>query len=71
LLLSLYSKIGEGCYALSRYRCKEAIEIFKSLPTTQAKTSYITSRKARAFYENRDLLEVNRRFVDLLIIGVS
>ena len=60
-LLNLYTKIGEGCYALSRYRCEEAIAIFKSLTVTQANTPYIVSRIARAFYEDRNLSEVPSR----------
>lgn len=58
-LLGLYGKIGEGCYALSRYRCDQAIAAFKTLPLAQANTPYVVSRMARAFYENRDLSEVD------------
>jgi len=58
-LLGLYTKIGDGCYALSRYDCDRAINLFKSLPHPQANTPYIVSRLARAFYENRNLSEVD------------
>jgi anaphase-promoting complex subunit 3 len=57
-LLGLYNKIGEGCYALSRYECSRAINVFKSLPSSQMNTSYVVSRIARAYYESRDLQEV-------------
>ena len=57
-LLSLYTKIGEGCYALSRYDCGHALVAFKSLPPSQASTPYVLSRKARALYESRNLTEV-------------
>jgi anaphase-promoting complex subunit 3 len=57
-MLGLFGKIGEGCYALSRYRCDQAIAIFKSLPAPQSNTAFVTSRTARAFYEKRNLSEV-------------
>ena len=57
-LLGLYSKIGEGCYALSRYDCAQALDIFKSLPLPQGNTPFVLSRVARAFYESRNLTEV-------------
>jgi anaphase-promoting complex subunit 3 len=57
-LLSLYSKIGEGCYALSRYDCTQALAIFKSLPSSQANTPFVSSRVARALYESRNLAAV-------------
>jgi hypothetical protein len=59
LLLGLYSKIGEGCYALSKYNCTHALAIFKSLPSSQGNTPFVLSRTARAFYESRNLVEVS------------
>ena len=61
-LLGLYSKIGEGCYALSRYDCVHALSVFKSLPHSQANTPYVLSRSARAYYESRNLSEVLPRW---------
>jgi len=57
-LLSLYCKIGEGCYALSRYDCVHAMNIFRSLPASHANTPFVLSRTARALYESRHLIEV-------------
>lgn len=57
-LLGICCKIGEGCYALSRYECVRAIAFFKSLPASQINTPYVLSRIARALYENRNLTEV-------------
>lgn len=57
-LLGIYCKIGEGCYALSRYDCVRALAVFKSLPLSQMNTPYVLSRTARAFYESRNLSEV-------------
>jgi anaphase-promoting complex subunit 3 len=57
-LLGLYSKIGEGCYALSRYDCDYALTMFKSLPASQANTPYVVSQIAKASYESRNLTEV-------------
>jgi len=57
-LLGLYSKIGEGCYALSRYDCVHALNTFKSLPASHANTPFVLSRTARALYESRNLTEV-------------
>jgi anaphase-promoting complex subunit 3 len=64
ILLSLYNKIGDGCYALSRYDCSHALVIFKSLPTSQANTPFILSRTARALYESRNLTEVLPTLLD-------
>lgn len=58
-LLGLYGKIGEGCYALSKYNCAHALAIFKSLPFSQGNTPFVLSRTARAFYECRNLTEVS------------
>lgn len=57
-LLDLYSKIGEGCYALSRYDCEYALAVFRSLSASQANTPYVVSRIAKACYESRNLSEV-------------
>jgi anaphase-promoting complex subunit 3 len=57
-LLGLYSKIGEGCYALSKYDCEHSLTIFRSLSASQANTPYVMSRIARALYESRNLSEV-------------
>lgn len=57
-LLGLYSKIGEGCYALSRYDCAQALASFRSLPSSQGNTPFVLSRVARALYESRNLTEV-------------
>jgi len=57
-LLGLYNKIGEGCYALSRYDCSRALTILRGLPAPQANTPYVLSRTARALYESRNLSEV-------------
>jgi anaphase-promoting complex subunit 3 len=66
-LLGLYNKIGEGCYALSRYDCDHALNVFKSLPPSQANTPYVLSRSARAYYESRNLTEVRSilSFIDV------
>ena len=64
-LLGLYSKIGEGCYALSRYNCQQAINIFKSLPNSQQNTPFVISRIARAQYESRNLTEAHKEFLSL------
>ena len=64
-LLGLYSKIGDGCYALSRYNCQQAINIFKSLPSSQQNTPFVISRIARAQYESRNLTEAHKEFLSL------
>ena len=58
-VLDLYKKVGNGYYALSRYRCQEALNAFHGLPTNQRETSYILSKVARAHYEMTNYSEVS------------
>ncbi|KHJ32446.1 putative 20s cyclosome subunit (nuc2 cdc27) protein [Erysiphe necator] len=50
-LLELSKKIGNGYYALARYQCSEALQIFNSLPRTHRESPMIMTQIGRAYYE--------------------
>jgi anaphase-promoting complex subunit 3 len=50
-LLELFKKIGTGYYALSRYECQEALQVYGSLPRTQQDTPWVLAQMGRAYYE--------------------
>ncbi|RKF57780.1 Protein bimA [Erysiphe neolycopersici] len=50
-LLELSKKIGNGYYALVRYQCSEALQIYNSLPRTHRESPIIMTQIGRAYYE--------------------
>ncbi|CZT07262.1 related to nuclear protein bimA [Rhynchosporium graminicola] len=50
-LLELFKKFGSGYFALSRFSCSEALQIYSSLPRTQQETPWVLAQMGRAFYE--------------------
>ncbi|KAI9055643.1 hypothetical protein LZ554_000587 [Drepanopeziza brunnea f. sp. 'monogermtubi'] len=50
-LLELFKKFGSGYFALSKYHCSEALQIYGQLPRAQQDTSWVLAQMGRAFYE--------------------
>lgn len=50
-LLELFKKLGSGYFALSRYDCLDALQIYSSLPRTQQDTPWILAQMGKAHYE--------------------
>lgn len=53
-LMTLLQDIGKGYLLLSQYECKEAIEVFSSIPIHHYNTAWIQSMIAMCYYEQRD-----------------
>ncbi|TVY94108.1 Protein bimA [Lachnellula willkommii] len=51
ILLDLFKAIGSGYFALSQYKCQEALHIYKTLPKTQQDTPWVMAQIGRAYYE--------------------
>jgi len=50
-LLELFKKLGTGYFALSRYECQEALQVYSSLPRSQQDTPWVLAQMGRAYYE--------------------
>ncbi|KAJ5171835.1 20S cyclosome subunit (BimA/Nuc2/Cdc27) [Penicillium capsulatum] len=50
-LLALFAKLASGYFALSRYKCSEAVQNFNSLSQGQRETPWVLSQLGRAYFE--------------------
>jgi anaphase-promoting complex subunit 3 len=50
-LLELFRKLGTGYFALSRYECAEALQVYSSLPRAQQDTPWVLTQMGKAYYE--------------------
>lgn len=70
-LLDLFSKLAAGYFALSRYRCPEAIQIFNSLPQSQRETPWVLAQLGRAYYEQAMYPEAEKYFIRVKTMAPS
>lgn len=61
-LLDLFKRIGNGYYALSKFRCTEAIQIYKALPKSQQETPWVLAQIGRAYYEQASYAEAEKYY---------
>lgn len=61
-LLDLFSKLAAGFFALSRYKCSDAIQVFESLSPAQRETPWVLVQVGRAFYEQAMYSEAEKYF---------
>ena len=61
-LLELFTKLGSGYFALSHYRCEEALKIFSSITASQRETPWVLAQMGRALYEQTSYAEAERYF---------
>ncbi|EPQ65717.1 Subunit of the Anaphase-Promoting Complex-Cyclosome [Blumeria graminis f. sp. tritici 96224] len=50
-LFELLQRLGSGYYALSRFQCAEALQIYSSLPKIHRDTPWIIAQLGRVYYE--------------------
>ncbi|MCJ1400468.1 anaphase-promoting complex subunit cdc27 [Xylographa trunciseda] len=62
-LLDLFTKLGSGYFALSHYRCEEALKIFNSITPSQRETPWVLAQMGRALYEQTSYTEAEKYFV--------
>ncbi|EAW06362.1 anaphase promoting complex subunit bimA [Aspergillus clavatus NRRL 1] len=70
-LLELFSKLASGYFALNRYRCQEAIQIFNSLSQGQRETPWVLAQIGRAYYEQAMYSEAEKYFYRVKTIAPS
>ncbi|KAI5284192.1 anaphase-promoting complex subunit cdc27 [Ascosphaera aggregata] len=61
-ILDLFSKLAGGCFALSRYMCREAIQMFNSLPAAQRDAPWVLAQYGKAYYEQAMYQEAEKYF---------
>lgn len=64
-VLDIYRKLGQGSYALSRYNCQEALQVFNSVTLAQRDTPWVLSKLGRAHYEMANYLEAEKVFLKI------
>ena len=50
-LLDMFKKFGSGYFALSQFRCLEALQFYNTLPRAQQDTPWVMAQMGRAHYE--------------------
>ncbi|OTA66616.1 putative 20S cyclosome subunit [Hypoxylon sp. EC38] len=66
-LLELLKKFGSGYFALSQYRCAEALASYISLPRAHQDTPWVLSQMGRAYYEQAEYAEAEKYYRRLRI----
>lgn len=61
-LLDLFTKLGSGYFALSHYRCQEALQIFSSISPSQRDTPWVQAQIGRSEYEQSKYKEAAMSF---------
>ncbi|KAJ5170791.1 20S cyclosome subunit (BimA/Nuc2/Cdc27) [Penicillium coprophilum] len=61
-LLGLFNKLASGYFALSRYRCADAISSFNSLSQGQRETPWVLSQLGRTYFEQASYTEAAKYF---------
>lgn len=70
-VLDLFAKLASGVFALSHYKCQEAIQMFNSLPQGQRETPWVLSQIGKAYYEQAMYPEAEKYFVRVKAIAPS
>lgn len=61
-LLTLFRYLGTGYYALSHFRCADALQMFGAIPASQRETPWVLSQMGRAYYEQSSYVDAERFF---------
>ena len=70
-LLDLFTKLGSGYFALSHYRCDEALKIFTSIIPSQRETPWVLSKIGRALHEQSRWSEAEKYFARMKAMAPS
>lgn len=70
-LLDLLKKLGEGYYHLSRYQCQSALQIFRSVTSSQRETPWVLAQMGKAHYESASYVEAEEIFRTIKKIAPS
>lgn len=61
-ILELFKKFGNGYFALSKFRCMDAIQIYGQLPKSQQETPWVLAQIGRAYYEQASYTEAEKHY---------
>lgn len=70
-LLDLFMKLGSGYFALSHYRCQDALRCFNLIPSGQRETPWVLAQIGRAYYEQASYLEAEKTFTRIKTLAPS
>jgi anaphase-promoting complex subunit 3 len=70
-LLDIFSKLATGYFALTRYRCQDAIQTFNTLPQSQRETPWVLSQIGRAYYEQALYSDAEKYFIRVKTLAPS
>lgn len=70
-LLDLFMKLGSGYFALSHYRCQDALRCFNLVPSSQRETPWVLAQIGRAYYEQASYLEAEKTFTRIKTMAPS
>ena len=70
-LLDLFMKLGSGYFALSHYRCQEALRCFNLIPSGQRETPWVLAQIGRAYYEQASYPEAEKTFTRIKSMAPS
>ena len=62
LLLGLFKNLGEGYYLLTHFKCRKALQLFESIPSSQRETAWVLSQMGRAHFEQANYAEAAQTF---------
>jgi anaphase-promoting complex subunit 3 len=70
-LLDLFTKLASGYFALSHYRCQDALQIFSGIPSAQRETPWVLAQMGRALYEQASYAEAEKFFARIKTMAPS
>lgn len=70
-ILDLFVKLGSGYFALSHYRCDEAIAAFTSIIPSQRETPWVLAKMGRTLHEQSRWNEAERHFARMKTMAPS
>ncbi|KKK11898.1 hypothetical protein ARAM_003788 [Aspergillus rambellii] len=70
-LLELFSKLASGHFAMTRYKCTDAIQLFNSLSQGQRDTPWVLAQIGRAYYEQAMYSDAEKYFVRVRAMAPS
>lgn len=70
-LLELFNRLGTGYFALSHYRCQDALRCFNSITHSQRETPWVLAQMGRAHYEQASYAEAEKTFARIRTMNPS
>ena len=70
-LLELCSKLGTGYFALSHYRCDDALRVFQTITPSQRETPWVLALMGRSHYEQASYVEAEKLFARVRTLSPS